>query len=88
MKRPANRAEFAAPDEAELEKELATPAELPIDNDHGRGADHPDLQSEQSLEHARQQSMAAREKAARTHMPAGQATTMHRRMSNQPRGGR
>lgn len=87
MKRPADRAKFATPDETELEKELAKPAELPIAN-HGRGADHPDLESEQSMEHARQQSMAAREKNARTQMPAGQATTMHRRMSNQPRGGR
>lgn len=44
--------------------------------------------AEQAREESRQHAMAAREKATRTKMPVGQATTMRLKRRNQPRGNR
>lgn len=88
MKRPNEKAKFPRPDEAELEMELATPTNLHhTSGAHGSGTEHPEHESEQAREQARQQAMAARERLNRTHMPVGQPGTLREKRGDQPRGG-
>lgn len=69
-------------DELDLDAAPATAHDQHDPSDaHGYDAEH-------AREESRQAAMAAREKAMRTQMSAGQANTMRLKKANQPRGNR
>ncbi|MBV1853071.1 hypothetical protein [Catellatospora tritici] len=57
------------------------------DHDHGPQDQH-GWAGEQAQQRSRERSMAARTKASRTQISAGQANIMRLKKGNQPRGGR
>ncbi|NUT35862.1 MAG: hypothetical protein HOV79_22635 [Hamadaea sp.] len=60
----------------------------PTEHDQHDPSDTNGYAAEHAREESRQSAMAAREKAMRTQMSAGQANTMRLKRANQPRGNR
>ncbi|WP_212824960.1 hypothetical protein [Catellatospora sp. TT07R-123] len=76
------------PHDAQTETAETGETEQPgVDHDHGPQEQH-GWAGEQARQQSRERAMAARTKASRTQVSAGQSNIMRLKKGNQPRGGR